>query len=389
MAISLGRRLYDLTGRREAASASPWPDRPAGTLVWLHGPQGDRVQSLMHLADRLAATEAIATVLTGPPGTDAYTAPADLAAEVRVFLDHWRPDLIVLSDGEIRPALLFEAEARKIPVLMADAREPALVRGREGWFPGLLRGATQTLRHVYALDEAAARAYRKAGAAQVSAMGRMETASAALPYHEGERAALADMLKARPVWLAAAVPVEEENAVIAAHRAALQLSHRLLLILVPAKPDRATALAARIEDTTGLIVARREMEEEIDPETSVYLPDSTEELGLWYRLAPVTYLGGSLTQGTLRNPMEAAALGSAIIYGPKPGSYGTAFGRLGAARGARAVGLGSDLPEALSDLLAPDQAARLAQAAWSVASEGADVTEAVLAQIVALLKARV
>ena len=63
-------------------------------------------------------------------------------------------------------------------------------------------------------DEAAARAYRKAGVAQVEAIGRMEELSAALPCHEGERAALAEAMKARPVWLAAAVPQAEEEAVI-------------------------------------------------------------------------------------------------------------------------------------------------------------------------------
>jgi 3-deoxy-D-manno-octulosonic-acid transferase len=93
----------------------------------------------------------------------------------------------------------------------------------------------------------------------------------------------------------------------------------------------------------------------------------------------VTYLGGSLSgEGAKRDPMEAAALGSAILHGPRVGAYATAFGRLGAARAARAVATAADLAEALGDLLSPDRAARLAGAAWAVASEGAEVTEQVL-----------
>jgi 3-deoxy-D-manno-octulosonic-acid transferase len=96
----------------------------------------------------------------------------------------------------------------------------------------------------------------------------------------------------------------------------------------------------------------------------------------------VTFLGGSLAgSGCARNPLEPAALGSAILYGPRPGQYGTIFGRLGAARAARAVGSANDLAEALGDLLSPDRAARLAQAAWAVASDGAEVTEKVLTLI--------
>lgn len=382
MVLSIGRRLYNLTGRREAGDEASFPPRPDGRLIWLHAPKAEAVQGLVQLANKLAAEDGIATLITGLRETGHIAPPVDQPTEVKAFLDHWRPDALVLSDGEIRPALLFEAEARNIPVMVVDGRDPSLARGRDGWFPGLLRGAVQTLRHVFALDEAAARAYRKAGAAQVEVAGRMEAVSAALPCHEGERAALAEILKARPVWLAAAVPQAEEAAVIAAHRAALRLSHRLLLILVPETCSRADALAADLEAQEGWIVARRSEEQEPDAETAVYLPDSADEYGLWYRLAPVTFVGGSLAgDGAARNPLEPAALGSAIIYGPRPGPHGAVFGRLGAARAARAVGSAADLAEALGDLLAPDRAALAAQAAWAVASDGAEVTEKVLQRL--------
>lgn len=382
MALSLGRRLYNLTGRREAGDGLAYTPRPVGSLVWLHAPRLEAVQSLIQLANKLMEEDGVGSILTAPREAGHLQAPADRPAEVKAFLDHWRPDAIVLADGEIRPTLLFEAEARGIPAMVVDGREPYLVRGREGWFPGLLRGAVQTLRQVLALDEASGRAYRRAGAAQVDVVGRMEQLSAALPCHEGERSALAEVLKARPVWLAAAVPQAEETAVIAAHRVALRLSHRLLLILVPEKPDRADSLADALEANDEWIVARRARDEEPDAETAIYMPDSAEEFGLWYRLAPVTFLGGSLYgEGVLRNPLEAAALGSAIIHGPRAGAYGAILGRLGAARATRAVGSADDLADALGDLLAPDRAALAAQAAWTVASDGVDVTEKVLAHL--------
>ena len=80
-----------------------------------------------------------------------------------------------------------------------------------------------------------------------------------------------------------------------------------------------------------------------------------------------------------------AALGSAILHGPRTGTAGPVFVRLGAARATRAVASASDLGDALGDLLAPDRAARLAQAAWGVVSEGAEVTEGVLFRIRAIM----
>lgn len=383
MVLSLGLRLYNLTARREGGTGGTgWPARPAGRLVWVHGPRPEGAQGLSQMAWRLADEDGVAILATGAGLTGAIAPPEDTEAEVAAFLDHFRPELIILGEGELRPVLVHVAAARKLPVLMVDARAPWLARGREGWFPGLMRGALGQLRAVLAVDEAAARAFRKAGAVQVEVAGRMEEASAVLGAPEAERAALARLLATRPVWLAADVPESEEAAVIQAHRACLRLAHRLLLILVPRDPARGPALAARMQAEEGWAVAMRCRDEEPEAETEVYLADNAQEYGLWYRLAPVSFLGGSLLgEGPSRNPLEAAALGSAILHGPRPGVYGAALGRLGAARAARAVASGADLAEALGDLLAPDRAARLAQAAWGVASEGAEVTERVLALV--------
>jgi 3-deoxy-D-manno-octulosonic-acid transferase len=386
MALSLGRTLYNLKGRGLQLGESSRPPRPSGPLVWLHAPDPDYATGTAQLALRLI-TEGVASVLlTCPeplniahPRLVQHTPPPDTASDARAFLGHWSPDLAILSDGELRPALLFEAETRRLPLLMVEARSPYLPKGRAGWYPGLIRSSLNSFHEIMALDEASARAFRKAGAAKVTLSGRMEEPSAALHYQEPERASLAQQMATRPVWLAAAVPAAEEAAVIAAHRTALRLAHRLLLILVPQDPGRAAELAAGMEAAEGWSVALRSLEQEPDTEVSVYIPDSAAEFGLWYRLAPVTYLGGSLLgDGCARNPMEAAALGSAIIHGPKPGVYGPLFNRFGAERAARSITSAADLGEALSDLLAPDRTARLAQAAWSLASDGVEVTEQII-----------
>lgn len=388
MVHSLGLTLYNLRPRREGDTGVERPMRPPGRLVWLHAPSEETARGLRELALRLTTDDGFIVLMTCPeplpplaPGVIVQPAPPDIPQDARLFLDHWRPELGVFADGELRPALLHEAEERGLPLMLVDGRTPYLMRDREGWYPGLVRAALQGFRHVMVQDEAAARLFRKAGASlsAVAVTGRLEEDSAALPCLEAERAALARLLATRPVWLAAGLPEAEESAIILAHRAALGLAHRLLLIIAPADPARADGLADRLADQEGWIVARRSADEEPEPDVEVFVADGMAELGLWYRLAPITYMGGSLTgQGCVRNPMEPAALGSAILYGPRPGKFGNVFGRLGAARAARAVGNAADLGDAVSDLMAPDKAARLAEAAWSVVSDGAEATERVL-----------
>lgn len=393
MAASLGLKLYNLGNRRDTGKSAQRPPRPAGRLAWLHAPNAEQASAMLALLHRLAEEDGMGAVLTCPvdlpprPGVLVQPPPADTPVDVRAFLDHWRPEIAVFAEGELRPAALHEAAETGVPLVMVNARSPVFLRERDGWYPGLMRSALSRFAHIGAIDEAAARAFRKAGAtlSAVAVTGRMEEESAVLPCLEAERVALARRLAARPVWLAAGVTEAEEPAVLAAHRAAQQNSHRLLLILMPDDTNRAAALAERLEERDGWTIAQRMRDEEPDAGTEVFVVDNPAEYGLWYRLSPVTYLGGSLMgSGPLRSPLEAAALGSAILHGPRTGAFGPIFGRLGAARATRAVASASDLAESLGDLLAPDRAARLAQAAWAVVSDGADVTDKLLARIRAL-----
>lgn len=395
MPAPLGLKLYNLGNRREGpAKASERPARPLGRLIWLHAPNADQTSPMLALARRLVEEDALSVVLTCPislPARDGVTVqppPEDTPIDVRTFLDHWRPELAVFAEGELRPVALHESGDRRIPLILANGRSPAFLRERDSWYPGLMRSALGRFSNVYAVDEASARAFRKAGAAptSVAVTGRMEEDCAVLPCLEAERSALAKLLAARPVWFAAGLPETEEAAILHAHRVALQQSHRLLLILLPENADRPEPLAHHLEEVEGWSVARRAHDEEPDAGVEIFIVDNPAEYGLWYRLAPISFLGGSLSgRGPTRSPMEAAALGSAIIHGPKTDPYGPLFSRLGAARATRAVASPGDLADALGDLLFPDRAARLAQAAWAVESDGAEVSDRILNRIRTLI----
>jgi len=395
MAYSLGLTLYNIANRAATAAAMVRPPRPTGKLVWLHAPGPDSAAQMIGLAAKLEEDHSLNILLTSPTepalrhsGVIWQPAPNDTTADSRAVLDHWKPDLIAFAEGELRPALLHEAHERRIPVALVDARTPTILRGREGWWPGLQKGLLGSFSAVLAVDQTAARALRRAGAPTqiVQVTGRMEYPSAVLPCAEAERAALASLLHTRPVWFAAGLPEGEERAVISAHRSAMKLAHRLLLILSPQDPARIPALAEQMEQTEGWTIACRNREEEPEADVQVFITDPGVEFGLWYRLAPITYIGGGLTDmGISRDPMEAAALGSAIIHGPRGGQFGAALGRLAAASATSLVADERDLAASLGELLSPDRVARLAQLAWAVESDGAEATDKTVATLCKLL----
>ncbi len=402
----VGLALYLLaTSRRNVATAleklQARPQRPEGQLLWLHVPDSAHGPSAAVLIHRLSEERPeLAILLTGPgaahivaqAGADptalviAQPAPSETLTEIVQFLDHWRPDLVLQIGGPLAPGLFNQIHRERLPLYLVEA--DLKLAGALRWLPGLAPSLLQPCRLILTPSREATRSLRRVagGGLAIETSGPLESGSAALACTEAERETLAAQMKTRPAWFAAAVPDEEIGAVLAAHRHALRFAHRLLLILVPERPETGAALAARIGAEHGWEVAVRSADQEFDEDCQVYLADTEGEFGLWYRLAPITYMGGSLSSGgSRRSPLEAAALGSAVVHGPRTGSLAGAYQALAAAGAARRVHDDGELCRALADLLAPDRAAQLAHNAWQVISAGAEVTDRVVSILVSAL----
>ncbi|MBW6505359.1 MAG: 3-deoxy-D-manno-octulosonic acid transferase [Rhodobacteraceae bacterium] len=326
-----------------------------------------------------------------PAGAISTAAPAGTALAARAFLAAWSPDL-VLFVGAVTPqmmltAFLVEAAAQRVPLLLAEARFSAPGGARLPWFwsRAILRAQLAFFQRVLVPDQASVAWLGRLGAAldRVQTSGSIREPVEPLPCTEAERSALARQLRSRPVWFAVAVPEAEEATVLDAHERALMRAHRMLLIVLPKTPERAALIAAAAE-ARGLRAARRTLEEEPEDDVQVLVVEDESELGLWYRLAPVTWMGGTLMQGdSLRSPLEPAALGSAIVHGPAIAAHSADFARLSEARACRVAGSPAALADVVVELIAPDRVATLAHNAWVTISGDAGVAENIARQVLA------
>ncbi len=402
MARSLSLALYLLVAARGESAATRWPDRPDGTLVWLRAGPDEPAAALAQVARRAArerkdlrfllTSDDRADIPQGdlPPGTLTDAAPPETLADVRSFLAHWHPEAIVLVGAALPVALVVEAGAQGIPMIAVNLRPVEGFGPRASWMRAVQRSVLPRLARIMAEDSdtAGALAVIARGAVTVDVTGRVEETPEPLGYNEAERESLSTLLRTRPVWLALGCAHDEDEAVTAAHAQAMRLAHRMLLILVPDDPSRVPAIEARFV-AEGWTVALRSREEEPGPEVEVLIADGETELGLWYRLAPVTFMGGTLGGARAgRSPMEPAALGSAIICGAAQAGHAAAYRRLAEARALRLVRSAPALAEAVGDLIAPDRAAFLAHNAWIASSGGAEVADRVAEAIAASLDAR-
>lgn len=310
-------------------------------------------------------------------------APSD-PAEARALVARLDPAALILTDGALPAALIAACDEAGVPVtLLADRMQLAAAAARSAW-RGARRGPVSRVSRVLVPDAPAHDAALREGIApqRIERIGAPSPVLPTLACNPRELAAMRPLMRGRHVWLAAALPLAEAGAICAAQAALLSAHHRALLIIAPALPAEAEAIAMTAE-AAGLVVARRALDEEPDPEIQLFVAEDLSELGLWYRLASVSFAGGTLEPGdpVPRHPFEPAGHGAAIIHGPHLPQFAPEWRALDRAGGARRVSSVQALPQAVEDLTAPDTAARLAHAAWGVATAGAEVTRRIAALV--------
>ncbi|HCQ65775.1 MAG TPA: 3-deoxy-D-manno-octulosonic acid transferase [Rhodobacteraceae bacterium] len=383
----------------EGAGAAEHPGplhtpRPEGPLVWLHVGSEIEALGIPDLIDRLreerddlaflvtvarrGPDELLASRL--PRDADVQRAPGATVHAVTTFLDLWKPDVCIWADNALEPVLINATGKVGIPLFLVDARAPERTGWR--WFPGQRRALLRRFSFIIASDAQSADSLQALGAPadRIEVMGFLQVGSAPLPCSDAERDNLALVLAARPVWFAAGATEAEVPMVIEAHRQAIRRAHRLLLILQPENLSEGPAMAERLE-ADGWATGLRSRDDDPEPEVEIFVADQPEELGLWYRLSPIALMGGSLAgenPRAVQNPFEAAALGSAVLFGPHVGPWALSYERLRGAGAARSVSDRESLARAVEFLLAPDMVAAMAAAAWELTTAGAEATDRIV-----------
>jgi 3-deoxy-D-manno-octulosonic-acid transferase len=158
------------------------------------------------------------------------------------------------------------------------------------------------------------------------------------------------LTRGRPVIVAASTHPGEEEILLEAHRTLAGFFPTLLSVIVPRHPGRGEAIARAIS-ASGLHVSLRSREELPTANTAVYVADTMGELGLFYRLAPIVFMGGSLVEHGGQNPIEAVKLGASIVHGPHVFNFTDVYEALDGAGGARRADTKEALVKQLGQLL--------------------------------------
>jgi 3-deoxy-D-manno-octulosonic-acid transferase len=335
-------------------------------VIWVHAVSAGEVIAAAPLIRRLMTMSPYVRVLVTtrtPTGASQVRrllgnrvshcyAPYDFPRAIRRFLNRVRPRLLVLIETELWPNMVRLSAARKIPVVLINARLSE--RSARGYrrIAGLTRGMLQQLTWIAAQYPEHAQRFIELGAPAeiVDVVGNVKF-DVELPDDFAERVAtLRSRWEAadRPVWIAASTHAGEDQIVLDAHRLLLEQEPRALLILVPRHPEQFDVAAELAGD--GLVAQR--MTAATGSRAQVIVGDTMGQLIYLYGVAQVAFIGGSLIGYGGHNPIEAAATGLPLVMGPHDFNFGAVVAAFDAAGCLHRVTNSSSLADAVGSLFA-------------------------------------
>jgi 3-deoxy-D-manno-octulosonic-acid transferase len=361
-----GKEEPDRRSERYGRASAP---RPKGFLAWFHASSVGEANAALPVIETIAAERPeVRMLLTTATVTSAQLArsrlpknvlhqyvPLDNKSYVQRFLHHWRPDLAVLVESEIWPNLVLETKGEGIPLLLINGRMSSSSFKRWRRRPGLSRPLFSAFDLVLAQNDSLAERFAQLGVARTLDVGNLKADAPPPPADLPGKRRLAAAISGRIVWLAASTHPGEEELVAEAHKKMKQDQPTLLTIIVPRHPERGKPIAEALG--ANLRVALRSEGQLPEASTDIYVADTIGELGLFYALSPIAFVGGSLIERGGQNPVEPIKLGAAVLTGPNWQNFRDSYTELLKASGCKEVGNAASLADAALGLL-KDEGAR-------------------------------
>ncbi len=269
--------------------------------------------SVSTLAAHELATEKLAAQLDG-----LFYFPYDLLLPVHRCLRQIRPALFLLIETDIWPGFLAQMRLQRIPCILLNARlSPSSFRFTR-WLSALFRPAFATFDRIYPQSPEESERFLALGleARKLHRAGNLKF-DLALPLPSPRDAS--DLRRQYGIGeqdqvLLAGSTHPGEEAILRSVLLALRKDYPgLVLILVPRHPKRAAEVARLFaDDRMRVVLSSRKASGRPD----VVVVDRMGLLGGLYALADVTFVGGSLVRQGGQNPIEPAAAGKPVLFGP-------------------------------------------------------------------------
>lgn len=327
------KRFNERTGR-------PLKKRPEGKLIWLHGASVGESVSMLPLIQRILETypEAHVMVTTGtvtsadvmnkrlPDRAFHQYIPIDNPIFTTRFVKYWRPDVALWFESEFWPAMLSSIKRKNIPLILINGRISNKTFKRWQQFDFISKELLGCFTLCLGQSEEDAYRLQVLGAPMSMCLGNLKFSGLPLPIDEKAKAEFKRQLGGRRLWLASATHDDEEVKIAKIHQRLKQKFPDILTVIVPRHPQRGTEINTNLTEL-GFKTALRSAESPLKDSTDIYIADTIGEMGMWYDVADIIFIGGSLIPHGGQNFMEPSRVRDAVIVGPHMHNFTDAMNR--------------------------------------------------------------
>lgn len=344
--------------------------RPDGHLTWVHAASVGETNAILPLIHALNEKYPEGKILltTGtvtsaklaqqrlPQNAIHQFIPLDATKFVDQFLDHWRPNLALFVESEVWPNLILQSSTRQIPMVLVNGRMSDKSYNKWKKQKGLSKPLFSRFDLILAQNEQLANRFKTLGAPQTLSSGNLKADCPAPPISQSKLEELKHAIQDRPIFTAASTHPGEEKVIAEVHEKLKTSQPDLLTIIIPRHPDRAGDISKILKEKQ-LSHAIRSSGHLPRQKDEFYIADTIGELGTFYALSPLAFIGGSLIEHGGQNPIEAIKRDTAVITGPYWHNFIDAYEALHSANACIEATDANQIAKAAQDLMADHEKA--------------------------------
>jgi len=352
------------TKRFNERKGRPTKERPNGKLIWFHGASVGESVSMLPLINRLLEINPNINVMV----TTGTTTSADLMSKrlperafhqyipidnpsfTKRFIKHWQPDMVLWFESDFWPAMLSSIKKKNIPLILVNGRISNKSFKRWQQFDYISKELLACFTYCLGQSEEDAYRLRVLGAKDSTCLGNLKFAGLPIPVDETKKEAIMRQIGNRPIFCISSTHSNEEEQIARELPKLFADNPDLLVIIAPRHPQRGLEIQNQIKEL-GFSTALRSAQEPIEKTTQIYIADTIGELGIWYGISPIVFIGGSLIPHGGQNFMEPSRLRDAVIVGPHMHNFTDAMQRAQKANAIIQVNNGSEVVETVNQLL--------------------------------------
>lgn len=302
--------------------------RPPGKLLWIHAASvGESLSALTyinHIKNQnlnvllttvtVTSADIVHSKIEKIPNCVHQFVVSDNPVWIKRFLDYWNVDVAVFLESEIWPNIVHELYKRKIPIFLLNARLSSKSFKRWNWVRRSISEILGKYSGILAQSEIDAERFSHFSSRNVHKIDNLKYANAILPCNQDLLQKLRASSGGRKIFVAASTHEGEEEVVLEAHKI-MSRKFDVFTVIVPRHTTRVRKICDEIIAKDLSFFLRSEIDS-CSGKYDVCVVDTFGEVGTFFRLADVCFVGGSLVPIGGHNLYEPVSLGKPVLHGP-------------------------------------------------------------------------